>query len=71
MSHLGGNGVRNGADARAESQRLAPRVELVDLVALDPADLEAKAVGAEIDDGQQAIGPAFARALGSFHRGGG
>ena len=47
-------------DARAEAQRLAPRVELVDLVAFDAPDLQPEAVRPEIDDRQQAIGLAFA-----------
>ena len=46
----------------AEAQRLAPRVELVDLVALDAADLEPEAVRSEVDDGQQRVGFAFAHA---------
>ena len=37
-------------DARAEADRLAPRVEAEDLVAFHTADLEAKAVRAQIDD---------------------
>jgi hypothetical protein len=46
--------------AGAEAQRLAPGVELVDLVAFDAADLQPEAVGPEIEDRQQAIGLAFA-----------
>ena len=38
-------------DAGAEAQRLAPRVELVDLVAFDAADFEPEAVRAQVDDG--------------------
>src|SRR5262249_24960163 len=36
-------------EAGAEAQRVLPGVEWIDLVALDAADLEAEAVGAEVD----------------------
>jgi len=39
-------------ESRPEAQRLAPGVELIDLIALDAADLEAEAVRSEIDNGQ-------------------
>ena len=65
----GERGVHRGAlqpalvvEPGAEAQRLAPRVELVDLVALDAADLEPEAVRSEIDDGQQRVGFAFGHA---------
>ena len=50
-------GVETGADA----QRLAPRVEPVDLVALDATDLEPKAVRAHVDDGERGGGERRAR----------
>ena len=40
-------------DARAEADRLAPRVEAEDLVAFDAADLEPEAVRAQVDDGER------------------
>ncbi len=49
-------------DARAEAQRLAPGVELVDLVAFDTADFEPEAVRSEIDDGEQRVGFLFGHA---------
>jgi len=39
-------------ESRPHAQRLAPRVELIDLIALDAADLQSEAVRAEIDYGQ-------------------
>ncbi len=63
----GKRGVHRGAlqaapvvEPGAETQRLAPRVELVDLVALDAADFEPEAVRPEVDYGQQGVGFAFA-----------
>ena len=50
-------------DACAEAQRLAPGVELIDLVAFDAADLQPEAVRAEVDDRQQTIGLAFAHSM--------
>ena len=65
----GQRGVHRGAldpslvvESGAEAQRLAPGVELVDLVALDAADFEPEAVRSEIDDGQQRVGFALAHA---------
>src|SRR6185503_13986017 len=40
-------------DAGAEAQGLAPRVLPIDLVALDPADLQPEAVRSEVDDGKR------------------
>jgi hypothetical protein len=56
---------------RAEAQRLAPRVELIDLVALDAADFEPEAVRSEIDDGEQRVGFLFGHAGGARSAGAG
>ena len=45
--------VAAAVDARAEAQRLAPRVEPEDLVALDAPDLEPEAVAAHVDDSER------------------
>ncbi len=63
----GERGIHRGAlepalvvEPGAETQRLAPGVELVDLVALDAADFEPEAVRTEIEDGQKRVRSAFA-----------
>ena len=54
--HRRGANASLGIETGAETQRLPPGVEAIDLITLDAPDFQAEAVGAQIDDGEQGGG---------------